>query len=396
MNCTAVTVKGKINDRKDKDKPRREILINEKSQLAKLPMADYPVTHMTEPKGLAATLISGEHKCEASFHRYPEGSRLGEHAYIGSATKRLRDVDQASLFEEFLKKGRIFTPETEVRLDFKKCSQGMMVYISQQGMTQRQDVARKTLKNKPLIEAIFELRWGLKEQGPGIRIDPHYKILIGRMYERLRQEYPFHEQLPTASIPDEVAAYVVQHRFRKNRDEWPLIQIGPGIITLNATEGYIWEDFKNRAVQAANALFEAYPEAEDSLKPSTVLLRYIDAIEFDFETGDIFDFLRANMKTIINLYPKLFESTGIERLPRGFDWRFSFRSTTPAGVVHLRFCRGKKKQADALVWESMVQSTSDEVSDIQTAITEWLDRAHDVTDDWFFKLVEGELLRRFE
>ncbi|MCD6239350.1 MAG: TIGR04255 family protein [Thermotogae bacterium] len=96
---------------------------------------------------------------------------------------------------------------------------------------------RKILKNKPLVEAIFEFRWKLQEPSIGVKIDPHYKILIGRMYDRVKDEYPFHEQLPAATMPDEIAGYVVQHRFRKDKDKWPLIQIGPGIITLNDTEG---------------------------------------------------------------------------------------------------------------------------------------------------------------
>ncbi|MCX6750116.1 MAG: hypothetical protein NTZ83_01545 [Candidatus Pacearchaeota archaeon] len=46
------------------------------------------------------------------------------------------------------------------------------------------------LKNKPLVEAIFELRWQLKEIQPGVKVDPNYKMLIGRVYERLKEEYP--------------------------------------------------------------------------------------------------------------------------------------------------------------------------------------------------------------
>ncbi len=61
------------------------------------------------------------------------------------------------------------------------------------------------------------MRWELQERAPGMEIDPHYKILIGRIYDMVRSEYPFHEQLPTATIPDEIAGYVVQHRFRKDK-----------------------------------------------------------------------------------------------------------------------------------------------------------------------------------
>jgi len=260
-------------------------------------------------------------------------------------------------------------------------------------------VTREVLKNKPLAEAIFELRWNLQEPEPRIKIDPHYKILIGGMYDKLKDEYPFHEQLPTASIPDEVAGYVVQHRFRKSEGQWPLIQMGPGIITVNDTEGYIWEDFEKRIVQAVKVLFEVYPDSKKDLKIKDLVLRYIDAIDFDFKTDNIFKFLKKNMKTNISLYPKLFENTGVKNLPLGFDWKTAFRSSKPKGLVNLRFGSGKRKERDALLWETMVRSVSQDLPNkgkFPEKIQEWLTDAHNLTDDWFFKLIEGELLRRFK
>ena len=253
---------------------------------------------------------------------------------------------------------------------------------------------RTPLKNKPLIEAIFELRWELHEQTPGMRLDPHYKILIGRMYDRISDEYPFHEQLPTATMPDEIAGYVVQHRFRKGRDEWPLIQIGPGIITLNDTEGYVWEDFNKRISHLLDTLFESYPDAENNLKTNRLLLRYIDAV--DSGEDNIFNFLKEKMKMNIEIHQQLFEETGVSNSPLDFDLRFSFPSAKPHGIAHLRFVRGKRKDVDGLVWETMVQSGEDADLNTKKKITSWVNEAHDLTDDWFFKMIEGELLRRFE
>lgn len=261
-------------------------------------------------------------------------------------------------------------------------------------------MGRKILKNKPLIEAIFELRWKLKEQehDPSVKLDPHYKLFIGRMYDRLSEgkEYTYHEQLPTAAIPEEIAGHVVQHRFRKGKDEWPLVQIGPGIVTLNDTEGYVWEDFVKRINQMLNALFEAYPNAENSLKINSLLLRYIDAVPFDFTKDLVFDFLRVQMKTSISLYPRLFEDTEVNKLPSGLDLRFSFLATKPPGTMYLRFAKGKKKDSDALIWESMVQSVEKDVPKTKETIITWVNEAHTLTDDWFFKIIEGDLLRRFE
>ncbi len=255
---------------------------------------------------------------------------------------------------------------------------------------------RRILNNKPLVEAIFELRWELQERAPGIKIDPDYKILIGRIYDRVTEEYSYREQLPTATIPDEMAGYVVQHRFRKDKDKWPLIQIGPGIITLNDTEGYVWEDFEERISKVVDNLFGAYPNAEDNLKVNGLLLRYIDAIDFNYGGVDLFDFLKKQMKMNIGVHEKLFKDTGVIKLPLGFDLRFSFQSSKPIGAVHLRFTRGKKDDNDVLIWETRVQAVQDDCPKVKEEIVEWIVKAHELADDWFFKIIEGELLQRFE
>ena len=255
---------------------------------------------------------------------------------------------------------------------------------------------RRILKNKPLVEAIFEIRWELQEPAPGMKIDPHYKILIGRIYDRIKNEYPFHEQLPTATMPDEIAGYVVQHRFRKDKDKWPLIQIGPGIITLNDTDGYVWEDFESRIYHLLDVLFDAYPDSDSNLRINWLLLRYIDAVDFDYEKYDVFSFIRENLKIDIKVYEELFKDTGVKGLPLGFDLRFSFPAKKPKGAVHLRFVRGKRKNVDALIWETHVQSVGEDTPKTKDQISSWVIDAHTLTDDWFFKMIEGELLRRFE
>ena len=255
---------------------------------------------------------------------------------------------------------------------------------------------RRVLKNKPLVEAIFELRWALQESAEELKIDPYYKILIGRIYERVKDEYPFHEQLPTATMPDEISAYIIQHRFRKAAHDWPLIQIGPGIITLNDTERYVWEDFEKRAKDLIRVLFDTYRPESNPLRINGLLLRYIDAIDFDYEEENVLDFLKENLKVEIEIYKELFSNTEVSPLPLAFDLRFSFPSSMPPGAVHLRFARGKRKHQDALIWETQVQSTDQAIPAEIEEIQKWLEDAHRLTDDWFFKMIEGELLRRFE
>ena len=124
-----IPVKGKIIDRKDK-KPGREIII-EKTESRKLPINDYPLTHKRKPEGLEVEVIavSSQGKCQASFHRYPEKSRYGEGAHIFTATRRLHDNSQSDLFRNFLQHAGVFTPGTQVNLDFEKRGEVIKVYL---------------------------------------------------------------------------------------------------------------------------------------------------------------------------------------------------------------------------------------------------------------------------
>ncbi len=254
---------------------------------------------------------------------------------------------------------------------------------------------RIILNNKPLIEAIFELHWKLPSEHPELPADPNYKLLVGSMHGHFKDEYPFFEQLPTAQIPDALAAYLVQYRFRAGEALWPIVQLGPGIITLNQTADYRWnEDFSPRIGRTIHAFFAAYPGTQRPVVQS-LILRYIDAVAVDYENQTIFDFLRDMMKVRVELLPSLFEHTGVTNQPQILDMRFAFPSVNPAGTISLRFARGKHADKDALIWESVFESSSVDLPQGEADILAWADGAHTMIRDWFFKLIEGELRRRF-
>lgn len=255
-------------------------------------------------------------------------------------------------------------------------------------------MAHPKLKNKPLVEAILEVRWSLEAQMPGDGVDPHYKLLLGRFYDRVREDYPEHEQLPTASVPDEMVGHLVQHRFRTAADRWPLVQLGPGIMTVNSTDDYTWESFRPRALLAIQKLFDSHPKPAD-LKVEHLALRHIDAVPFDYASEDVVTFLREKLKIGVSFPENLFAKSGVQERPSTFRLRSSFRSQNPPGLVHLSFATGQRKEASALVWETTVETTDKDVPELPKGFADWIDAAHSVTGDWFFKLIEGELERRF-
>ncbi len=254
---------------------------------------------------------------------------------------------------------------------------------------------KKNLKNKPLVEALLEVKWQLPvSKTPGIQEDPHYRLLLGRLSERVEGEYPFHEALPTAQIPDAMVAHMVQHRFRTSDGGWPLIQVGPGLMTVNETDAYIWTDFKERCVRAVDWLFSAHP-AKEQLMIQELTLRYIDAVNVDFSQESVFEFLKDKMNTHISLPDTLFDGERVGQTPAAFNWQASFPNDSPGGLMTLRFAVGNHKEKQALIWETLVQATHSSIPALPDGFSEWLDQAHELTDDWFFKLIEGELERRF-
>lgn len=248
----------------------------------------------------------------------------------------------------------------------------------------------RQLPNKPLVEAILELQWHVSpEQG-----DPHYTLFPGRLYDRVVSLYPFHEPLPTAIIPQPVIQNIVQHRFRSKENGWPLIQIGPGIVTLNDTEGYTWRDFGQRAKELVENVFQTYPKPEE-LRFTSLLLRYIDAVEFDYTAGDVFRFLEDKLRTKIVLPFELFNNVPVDRVSTGFNFQAVFPTSVPKGSIGVRFATGTHHDKSALIWETAVRSRDDDLPKIPDGFGEWVEAAHRLTDDWFFKLIEGELERRF-
>lgn len=261
-------------------------------------------------------------------------------------------------------------------------------------VAKRGDQMAKELKHKPLIEAIMEVRWKLQGSPPAPQVDPHYKLLLGRLFDRMLKDYPEHEPLPAANVPDEFVGHVVQHRFRVAPNSWPLIQIGPGIFTVNSTDDYRWAEFRPRVSAAIGKLYDAHPKVGE-LRITNLILRYIDAVEFDFEADNAFEFLRDKLKLAVTLPDNFFEGTGVEKKPNGFIWQSSFKSRTPRGFINIRFATGQKGNVPALVWETTVEAAGDDLPVMPRAFEAWFDAAHQLTDDWFFKIIEGELERRF-
>jgi uncharacterized protein (TIGR04255 family) len=164
---------------------------------------------------------------------------------------------------------------------------------------------------------------------------------------------------------------------------------------VNDAATYVWDDFRRRAVSAVDWLFEAHPEPE-ALQINSLLLRYIDAREFDYTREDVLAFLRDKMQVTVSLPGSLFKDGPIDPLPQHFTAQTAFRCTDPPGTVTIGFATGEANERPSLVWETLVRSTDAHVPPMPEGFAGWLDAAHTITHDWFFKLIEGDLFEEFQ
>lgn len=254
----------------------------------------------------------------------------------------------------------------------------------------------KNLKNKPLAEVIFELRWDLMKDDRGLKIDPGFRILLGRYYEEVKETYPYSRDLPSAQIPEDMAAYTVRHQFRASEEGWPVTQLGPGVLTVNETSGYKWKSFKEHVGNAINALFKAYPDTISSLSPKAAELRYINAIAYDPDKETPVQFLKhyLNMDIVIDKF--LFEDNGQGNDPKAFTLNLIYRLPIPRGDGMLKFQTGLKDGKTCLIWEIVVRSLGDDIAKDSAGIKKWITESHDLCERWFFTLSRGKLVKQFK
>lgn len=249
------------------------------------------------------------------------------------------------------------------------------------------------LNKAPLIEAILEIKWKLKKTSENTFQDPHYKIFLGRLFDRLEKEYPSTEELPASTLPDELTPWVVHHRFRKTENGWPLVQVGPGIVTLNETTAYEWGNFLGQANSLIGKLYDSYPKPSEIVFQS-IQLRYINAIEFDFVNQNAYDFLRG-LKLEIDVPKNLFESDAPMN-PMELVFYSAFRCVQPSRHMTLKFSSGRSNAKPALLWEIAGISADPDVPKKAEDLNTWITQVHASIERCFFKLIAGDLHKRFK
>lgn len=236
------------------------------------------------------------------------------------------------------------------------------------------------LPSAPLIEVIFDVRWPMETE----EALSQYAYLPGELYGRLKDQYPARETLPAALLTVDQARGFVAHRFRVAAGQHPLVQLGPGILTVNTTDSsYEWSDFEERSLYAVKEFLQINPAVEGS--SLSLNLVYLDFLPFDFESDDIQAYLESNLH--ITLKQSFFDS---RESAKGIQLTLSFR--TEGGLFTFSIQQAVHLNQQGLMLQfAIAHHCSSDLSSIQA----WLDRAHSVCSNAFKTATKGELYHSF-
>lgn len=266
-------------------------------------------------------------------------------------------------------------------------------------MANRRIMSDFVYKKAPLIEVIVEIHWALKPLGsaPNAAIDPYYDLFREAFLENCKAELPIVEQLVPAEIPAEFVSDQPHLRLRPEKAGWPLVQIGPGVMTINIVPPYAgWAEFKRFIERAFDLLYRSYPMAKKTLQPLRAHLRYIDVFDAKYGLDGFSNFVDTHLGAAKPIRPEVVEelAENPKEITYTTDSRFAVKS--PVGsTARVRIVPGQSGGRDAVVLELHCDGPMSGGYQLKETLLSWYDEAHTTLHVLFDKTTSAELKAQF-
>lgn len=244
------------------------------------------------------------------------------------------------------------------------------------------------LPNAPLQEVIFEIRWALRPgKVSGQLIDEGYDLALGRLSTIVEKIFPYYKRILPEDIPDQLLHYQVVHQYWTGENKWPVLQLGPGIFTINCTdEAYDWDDsFRTLISNGISWLFQSYKKP---LNIRLASLKYIDAIKVD-DYGGLNGGWQKFIKTHFNFeYNNQFDTRGKQKQVQ-MNQTFELEDGSD---LQIQIADGLRNNEKSLIWQiAIIKKGSFDLN----GLLSWADYSHSITHELFQEMIKSELYASF-
>lgn len=256
-------------------------------------------------------------------------------------------------------------------------------------------------RNPALVELIIELQWELSPtlMPPGSGVDPFFDVVRADITPRLAQVgYANSQDLAPSGIPREILAWKPIVRFAPAPDQWPKVQLGPGIFSVHiAGQQYTgWPDFEPSVGAALDALLASFPSYQKLLKLKQIQVRYINAFTaaHGFENYAQFTSRYLGLTSVM---PRSFlDALGVspENVSTTSQTKFPI-TVPPAAHVSVQAAEGKVNNMPGCLIQITIEG-GDSVKVEHVDLMAWLNGAHEIARKTFLSLAAPELLRSMQ
>ena len=252
-------------------------------------------------------------------------------------------------------------------------------------------------ENAPLVEVIAEIHWHLTEidQASNTKIDPYYYLFQQEFLSHAKEIGLQHvEELIPDFVPPQFTPNQPRLRLRATAENWPLAQLGPGIITVNIVPPYNgWKEFEIFLSLLVDELFVCYPETDSNLQIEKLHLRYIDGFGEHFGFDRYADFAKI-MLGINEPLPEEFVNCFVKKDTEvTYLIESRFTNSNPDGSSSIvKLTPGKLKNKNALILEMQCESiVNGDSANNPGEIKHWFYEAHNCLHKQFNQLATTTL-----
>jgi uncharacterized protein (TIGR04255 family) len=238
------------------------------------------------------------------------------------------------------------------------------------------------LKNAPLVEVVFEIKWGKTTQKGNdllIEFSQEEQSLMPGKFQIFAENKGFGLLEVIENQPP--IPHLVKYRYREKPGSYPLYQLGNGVFTVNQIDfdgyNYDWDIFKTDIERGVTLLEKSYPFNIKKFPLMEIQLRYRDVV-LSQENESLVDFVNNKLEIgNIALPEKLIENENIKTdLPMG-SVTLQVECVNPIGQLVCQVNPGIHKNQKSFVVDFIVVSKANAFPQISyESLVDWCVNAH--------------------